>query len=520
MAELTNSELESLIERIDDPLQRATQALMHAPRRSWLAAKYGALLLETEPEPENWPRPRSGSRSSRSAPIGIVEVAEGLAEGDRSRLVLPLYERRIAELANSLETRGEEEQGAAAQEPIQGRQALQGLQTVVSETSRLGFTSDIGHHLGKYQDEIVALARATTREVNITEFVNALRGADYTSLPDRIAADQIQERLGRLRSPTQQDDLIIDYLVDLIPADRVPEERDLVEAYRATGLFGLTHRWGRTRHEVLSITDENREEATSHAWNIAQAYIENTGETAAVKRLWNDETFRENHGTDELARTYAKQVFAENLLNGRLNLAEETRETYRVRARVGPARDAILKHMREGKYETAQQISERFEVEIRDREYETVRGELEEQRDEHLQEGDLELAIVATERITRFDDFVAYGVGPHRLPLVDFTPNYHGKILTIEIGDRRIIRSGASMHFEILNNFREELQDMGLTSSYDERGGAHFRRDEHGRLLIHDRSVDFGECNKEEARAIVAEAFPDHEVLTEPYRGY
>ena len=71
------------------------------------------------------------------------------------------------------------------------------------------------------------------------------------------------------------------------------------------------------------------------------------------------------------------------------------------------------------------------------------------------------------------------------------------------------------MHSNIVESFDDELRAHGFEANAGVRGGAHMRQDKEGNIVIYDKSVDYGECDKDVAQKLVSRAFPDKKVLIE-----
>lgn len=183
-------------------------------------------------------------------------------------------------------------------------------------------------------------------------------------------------------------------------------------------------------------------------------------------------------------------------------------------------KEEVKKHFSESRLESGDLILKRTNIQFESTDYEEVLERLSQNRREFLAAGDISAALGIVNRETLLKHYQAHGLDLDRFPEVTVPDQYHGKILTLKLGDRVFIRSQASMHKIIFANFRMELAGYGYDLSaraVKHAGGAWLKFTSTSTILINQRSEDYGECDKALAAEVVKRAFPDYKVTHQPY---
>jgi hypothetical protein len=141
--------------------------------------------------------------------------------------------------------------------------------------------------------------------------------------------------------------------------------------------------------------------------------------------------------------------------------------------------------------------------------------------DKDLRSEEFGKSIELTDRIDRVRAYFQHGLPKiDDIPVSNLADSYSGKILLATYESKVFLRTlngtGGDMHRQILESFSKEIQRMGFAGSPNENGGAYIRMSASEKsCVIKDRSEDYGECDKNIAKEIVQQQFPDWTIVTE-----
>jgi hypothetical protein len=134
--------------------------------------------------------------------------------------------------------------------------------------------------------------------------------------------------------------------------------------------------------------------------------------------------------------------------------------------------------------------------------------------------GDIRTVNRLKRRIQSLKTFREYGLVPQRLiASVDLADAYHGKVLLVHITGGIAhgfvcLRSGDDWHREILQNTKEEIQDLGFENAdVVPAGGAWVQFDADNRIIVYGSSDEFGTCDKKIVADLIESTFPGKKVL-------
>jgi len=172
-----------------------------------------------------------------------------------------------------------------------------------------------------------------------------------------------------------------------------------------------------------------------------------------------------------------------------------------------------------GRLESAWDILIKNPLSLEDLDYQKVLKDLDRDRDLATQNGETRAVNRLKRRIYALKGFRKDGLIPEKLmPLVDFHQGYHGKVLLIRMvggvaNGLICLRSGDDWHREILQNTREEIQDLGFDKSRATPiGGAWVRFDPEDTIQIYGTSDEFGACDKNIAAELIKHVFPEKKI--------
>jgi Janus/Ocnus family (Ocnus) len=176
-----------------------------------------------------------------------------------------------------------------------------------------------------------------------------------------------------------------------------------------------------------------------------------------------------------------------------------------------------------GRLESAWDIAKKNHISPEDLEYKKAFKDLERDLDRETVKGDIRAENRLKRRIYALKAFQKFGFVPQKLmPQVALPQGYLGKVLLIcivggETHDLVCLRSGDDWHREILQNAREEIQDLGFDKSQvTPMGGAWVRFDPEDTIQIYGISDEFGGCDKNIAAELIKHTFPDLKIYIRP----
>lgn len=144
-----------------------------------------------------------------------------------------------------------------------------------------------------------------------------------------------------------------------------------------------------------------------------------------------------------------------------------------------------------------------------------------------LKSKEFEEAIALNKRVEYLEDYLQKGLRSIKSIMEsNLNDEYSGKILLLDFQGSKFLRTlvgtESDMHSDILEKFNKEIKQLGFMNYPKPQGGAYIRINKDQKtILIHDRSEDFGECDKEITKSIIQRGFPDWIITTEKYKnGY
>jgi len=172
-----------------------------------------------------------------------------------------------------------------------------------------------------------------------------------------------------------------------------------------------------------------------------------------------------------------------------------------------------------GRLESAWEIIKKNDLSLEDLDYQKALRDLDRDLDLATVNGEIRTVNRLNRRIYALKGFRKDGLIPEKwIPLVDFHQGYQGKVLLIRMvggvaNGLICLRSGDDWHREILQNTREEIQDLGFDKSrVTPMGGAWVQFDPGDTIQIYGRSDEFGGCDKNVATELIKGAFPDKKI--------
>lgn len=129
-------------------------------------------------------------------------------------------------------------------------------------------------------------------------------------------------------------------------------------------------------------------------------------------------------------------------------------------------------------------------------------------------------AVKLQERISLLKNYLTNGLPTlDDIPVIDFEEGYYGKFMLFTFRDKLFVRTLTGlgrmddMHKDIVKKTNKEISGLGFADYAQELRGAHMTfADDEKVLLLRDRSIDFGECDKEVVKELLQPFFPEHEI--------
>lgn len=180
----------------------------------------------------------------------------------------------------------------------------------------------------------------------------------------------------------------------------------------------------------------------------------------------------------------------------------------------------VLGFLRAGKLESAWDLMKQNNISSDELDYGSIFPELEEKIACQSRQGCVRSLNSLNRRVQSLKIFQKHGFVPQKLMVpVNLPDGYHGKVLLIRIFGGKAhglvcLRGGDDWHREILNNTKEEIQDLGFeNSSVVPAGGAWARFEADETVIIHGSSSEFGACDKKMAADLISGAFPGKKMI-------
>jgi len=180
----------------------------------------------------------------------------------------------------------------------------------------------------------------------------------------------------------------------------------------------------------------------------------------------------------------------------------------------------IMDFLYTGRLESAWDIMNKNDISMDELDFHMAFKELERNVRYETTCGDVRTVNRLKRRIQSLKAFQKYGLMPQRLiDSVDLPEEYHGKILLVHIVGGRAhgsvcLRAGDDWHREILQNTKEEIQDLGFeNANVVPAGGAWVQFDPDGAIIVYGRSDEFGVCDKKIVADLIDNAFPGKKII-------
>jgi hypothetical protein len=180
----------------------------------------------------------------------------------------------------------------------------------------------------------------------------------------------------------------------------------------------------------------------------------------------------------------------------------------------------IMDFLCAGKFESAWDIMKERDVSKDDLDYHKFINDLERDVRYEITNGDIRAVNRLKRRILALNAFREYGLDPQKLIAPVALPDaYHGKVLLVHLvggiaNGFICLRSGDDWHREILQNTKEEIQDLGFENAdVVPIGGAWVQFDPDGAIIVYGSSEEFGNCDKEVVADLIGSEFPEKKVL-------
>ena len=502
MLKLDVGELEALVDQIPDPLLRAREGMDRFRSDSEQSEKYSALYIQTLMNGEDRTK-REFRDDDAYGSDPTTQAFKGLSEDRRAEIGKEYLQWRFDSMSE------ETSDGA--------------LKQIASLAKEIGLESHVSTIAQPYVNDRFASLQDVSGKTDETAM--KLAGVAQTlGLVDETkeaATQYFQRRLEGIQDPTSTDAFGMTNLFSFANTYGLSQEGELTDLYLATSFFA-GDRWGFAADKLPKVTKENEREAIQRGWQIAQNLWQNTGSATGLGKLFRNEKFQSEYGSDETARAIAKGVVAETLKGSYgIEEAKSLVETYNLSDLNEIVGEGIRANLQEGNYQVVSQIGEVFGYGVTDEMYDTARATIERRASDAIQEGKLEEAIGSKLKLKAFDDYRANGLDIESIPEIDIPEGYSGKVLVLQFQGRNYIRTlprGRSMHSDISEAFGRELSLRGFSGWAEEMGGGDFYWDKSGQGVISGESGDYGECDKELARGLVQKAFPDKTIVAHQSR--
>ena len=183
-------------------------------------------------------------------------------------------------------------------------------------------------------------------------------------------------------------------------------------------------------------------------------------------------------------------------------------------------RSLILNSLGEGRLESAWELMQANGILRDDLDLSRLMEDLERKISRESARGNVRAVNRLKRRMRSLRVFREHGsVAREMIAPVDLPRGYQGKILLVRIvgGSAHglvCLRSGDDWHREILQNTREEIQDLGFEkSNVVPDGGAWIRFEADDTIVIHGSSKEFGTCDKQMAADLISSVYPGKNIL-------
>lgn len=184
------------------------------------------------------------------------------------------------------------------------------------------------------------------------------------------------------------------------------------------------------------------------------------------------------------------------------------------------SKSLIMDFLCEGRLESAWDVMTKNDISRVNLDYHKIIKNLARDAQYESNRGDIRAANRLKRRIQSLKIFQDHGLIPQRMiACVDLPDEYQGKVLLVHLVGGIAhgfvcLRSGDDWHREILQNTKEEIQDLGFENSdVVPLGGAWIRVDLDGAIILYGSSEEFGSCDKEVVADLIDSAFPEKKVL-------
>ncbi len=199
-----------------------------------------------------------------------------------------------------------------------------------------------------------------------------------------------------------------------------------------------------------------------------------------------------------------------HLAAGRIELADKTAKLFKTRPTRAMIETAILKIEREMRAQLikAESFSETILSPLTYK-YSSSDGEVLES---------FSKAVALQERIDAVSRYGKSGLASLKeLPQTNITQSTNGKFLVFEYAGTTFIRTyykkNDSMHADINRGFRAEIRQAGFADYPEVQGGAYITMNQQEKVcVLSEQSGDYGECDKDLAKKILAEQFADWKI--------
>ncbi len=511
MINLTPQELEEILDNVQDIKQRATTGIERMPEGTPQAQKYVEQILtdiKTNPGTYRAVHEGEGIQLALNAIQKAPQEARPALLEDYVRWQMTaapekIITKTICELAARLSPRKETTECDAYMSDVFRRVVFPAIKERVA-TLRKDKTSA--------EEAVLSLAHS----------------ASYFSIPEDLHKEFVryaEQRARRVQQPRDMSDARMSALYSLMEFLKMSFTDEFNQLYVATSFF--EDRWMSQEEKRPKRTNDNLAQAVNDAWKIAQQLWKKTHSSKELYSLFHNEHFQKTYATKNAAQTIAKDLALGMLRDGRKEDAQKIATAYHLTPTsphgITPEDVApiIAKHLLDGRYQLAQDISTTYGCAISEDMGTAAAANFDKQAQEHARAGRIDDAIKSRQRRKALDEFTQHGLDVTQIPLVGISEKYSGKILLMNFQGRTFLRGFPphqrdGMHQNILNSFNEELNVLGYSGSPKPQGGAHIGfNKETGNRVIYDASGDYGECDKDIAAKLIKETFPAQKIVAE-----
>jgi hypothetical protein len=180
----------------------------------------------------------------------------------------------------------------------------------------------------------------------------------------------------------------------------------------------------------------------------------------------------------------------------------------------------IMEFLCSGKFESAWKLIKENSISRDELDYHQAFKALEKDLQSQTASGDIRAANRLKRRFQALEVFQTHGLVPEKLiASVDLPHGYGGKFLLVQISGGTAhgivcLRAGDDWHREILQNTKEEIQDLGFENAdVVPLGGAWIQFDPEAMITIYGSSDEFGTCDKKVAADLISSQFPGKKIL-------